>query len=80
MHSHDPAADYFFIDSHGGVWQICPPSAPGAVAFGPRGAACRVDLGRMGLRRAPQEIFAGIEPDDDGWVVIDYQTLRVLGG
>jgi hypothetical protein len=31
-----------FFDSHGGMWQTCPPSAGGAEAFGPKGSARRV--------------------------------------
>jgi hypothetical protein len=30
------------FDSHGNMWQTCPPSAPGAEAFGPKGSARRV--------------------------------------
>ena len=31
-----------FFDSHGGAWWVCSPGHPGAVAFGPGGAARRL--------------------------------------
>jgi hypothetical protein len=30
------------FDSHGGMWQSCPPSASGAEAFGPKGSARKI--------------------------------------
>ena len=46
-----------FFDSHGGMWQSCPPSASGAEAFGPKGSARRVlseqDIEKYHLEEPP---------------------------
>lgn len=51
-----------FYDSHGGLWETCAPTAPGAVAFGPHYAARPVEGPSYPEARAAGRII-----DDDGW-------------
>ena len=54
-----------FCDSHGAVWQICDAGDPGAEAFGPRGAARRLE----GVTH-PEMVAAGYATwtDEAGWL------------
>ena len=50
-----------FIDSHGGLWTPTTPDHPKAVAFGPRGAAIRVEVTLRDLDN-PR-----LQTGEDGW-------------
>jgi len=67
----------FFFDSHGGLWETCRATAPGAVAFGPTGVSRPRDNRAAGLPRAEGRSAwavakaAGRVGERDGWSVIE---------
>lgn len=56
----------FFFDSHGGLWETCAPSAPGAEAFGPKVTA-RPVAGQPTYGEFLAAGLVAVDRDGDGW-------------